>query len=278
MKLPIGKTMLLAAAVSILSVFPAMAAEIEGRVHMTDVGFWGWAWNSEDTNDTITVEFQLFNSASGETPNKTITIKADDYNEELVSITGDGWHWFDSPVSWDEVGGKPALVKVYGISTDSTKTHITDIKNPDAAAASEKKPSQVISKDAPESKETESVTEAQAKEGTDGGPGVSGSSSTNYKKGESLGMFTTTGYCNCNACSGGHGKTYSGTYPKANHTISADITHYPIGTKLMIGDIVYTVEDIGSSVTGNKIDIYYDSHEKAVAHGTKQLEVFRVIE
>ena len=96
------------------------------------------------------------------------------------------------------------------------------------------------------------------------------------RRGRSLGMFTTTGYCNCTLCSNGHNLTYSGTVPKANHTISADLSLYPIGTKLMIDDVIYTVEDMGSSVNGNWIDIYYDNHDAAVAHGMKSQEVFAV--
>lgn len=95
-------------------------------------------------------------------------------------------------------------------------------------------------------------------------------------KGASLGMFTTTGYCNCSKCSGGHNLTYSGTVPQARHTISADLSIYPLGTKLMIDDVIYTVEDMGSSVKGNWIDIYYGSHEEAVEHGMKTQEVFAV--
>ncbi len=96
--------------------------------------------------------------------------------------------------------------------------------------------------------------------------------------GTSLGMFTTTGYCNCSKCSGGHTHTYSGTVPTAHHTIAADLNLYPIGTKLIIEDIVYTVEDKGSSVRGNHIDIYYSSHSEALNHGRKQLEVFSTIQ
>lgn len=103
-------------------------------------------------------------------------------------------------------------------------------------------------------------------------------SSTNGKKGTSLGMFTTTGYCNCSECSGDHKLTYSGTVPQAAHTISADLSIYPIGTKLMIDDVIYTVEDMGSHVNGNWIDIYYDNHDAAEAHGMKTQEVFSVIE
>lgn len=97
-------------------------------------------------------------------------------------------------------------------------------------------------------------------------------------KGESLGMFITTGYCNCVICSSGSNLTYSGTVPQPGHTISADMNLFPMGTRLMIDDVIYTVEDIGSSVTQNKIDIYYATHEEAANHGTQEKEVFAVIE
>lgn len=109
------------------------------------------------------------------------------------------------------------------------------------------------------------------------GPGVSPKESEQPESGESLGMFTTTGYCNCEKCnSGGHALTYSGTVPKADHTISADLSLYPIGTRLMIGDIIYTVEDKGTHVSGNWIDVYYDDHDDAWNHGRKTEEVFLI--
>ena len=92
----------------------------------------------------------------------------------------------------------------------------------------------------------------------------------------SLGTFKITGYCGCERCSGEHKLTYSGTVPKAHHTISADLTRFPIGTQLRIGDTIYTVEDKGSSVKGNTLDIYYDSHDEALANGVYYAEVFLV--
>lgn len=92
----------------------------------------------------------------------------------------------------------------------------------------------------------------------------------------SAGIFKVTGYCGCNKCSGGYGLTYSGTVPTANHTISADLNLFPLGTKLRIGDIIYTVEDKGSSVNGNILDIYYDTHQDALDRGTYSAEVFVV--
>ena len=92
----------------------------------------------------------------------------------------------------------------------------------------------------------------------------------------SLGLFTVTGYCGCDRCSGGHNLTYSGTVPTPNHTISADLDYFPLGTRLEIDGIVYTVEDKGSSVNGNILDIFYGSHEEALAKGTYTAEVFLV--
>ncbi len=104
------------------------------------------------------------------------------------------------------------------------------------------------------------------------------SNDTMGTRGDSLGMFVTTGYCNCEKCSGGFHLTYSGTVPTANHTISADLDLFPIGTRLMINDVIYTVEDMGSNVNDNKLDIYYGSHAEAIAHGRKTVEVFAVVD
>lgn len=94
--------------------------------------------------------------------------------------------------------------------------------------------------------------------------------STKYTKGVSLGVFQITGYY-------GNGKTNSGTWPKADHTIAADTSVLPMGTKVFVNNTVYTVEDIGGAVKGNLIDIYYNSYEEAfgvTALGHRFAEVF----
>ena len=48
------------------------------------------------------------------------------------------------------------------------------------------------------------------------------------------------------------------------------------GTKIEIDGIVYTIEDTGKSVTGNVIDIYFDTHEEAVRFGRQKKEVYLV--
>ena len=97
--------------------------------------------------------------------------------------------------------------------------------------------------------------------------------STKYTKGSSLGIFQITGYY-------GNGKTNSGTWPKADHTIAADTSVLPMGTKVFINHTVYTVEDIGGAVKGNLIDIYYNSYEEAfgvTALGHRFAEVFAAV-
>ncbi|MFT4104415.1 MAG: 3D domain-containing protein [Lacrimispora sp.] len=96
-----------------------------------------------------------------------------------------------------------------------------------------------------------------------------------YEKGESLGNFGATAYCP--SCTGG-GKTYSGTIPQAGHTLSADLTLLPLGTKVMIGETVYTVEDTGSSIKGKKVDIFVASRHEALQFGRQTIEIFAVKE
>lgn len=89
-----------------------------------------------------------------------------------------------------------------------------------------------------------------------------------------LGSFDVTAYCGCDGCSKGNALTYAGTKPKAEHTISADLGVFPLGTQLFIDGTVYTVEDTGSGVDGNHLDIYFDSHEEALDYGRQTEEVY----
>ena len=97
-----------------------------------------------------------------------------------------------------------------------------------------------------------------------------------FEKGASLGIFSATAYCP--SSSGKQQRTYSGTIPQPLHTLSADLTVLPLGTKVMIDDIIYTVEDTGSGIRGNKVDIYFGSREEALSFGRREKEIFAVIE
>lgn len=136
--------------------------------------------------------------------------------------------------------------------------------------------------------EEEAARKAAAASSSNGNTGGSSSSdnSDSYKgatttpvtateSGECIGTFTITAYCGCKKCSGGHNKTASGTTPTEGRTIAADTSILPYGTQVVIDGIVYTVEDCGSGVNGNHIDIFFSTHEKALAYGTKTVKVYK---
>ncbi len=98
---------------------------------------------------------------------------------------------------------------------------------------------------------------------------------------ESLwGVFEVTGYCSCEICCGikDVSLTKTETIPRAGHTVAADPEVIPLGTKILIDGITYTVEDTGKAIKGNIIDIFFDTHQEAVDFGRQQKKVYRVKE
>ena len=87
-------------------------------------------------------------------------------------------------------------------------------------------------------------------------------------------VYKVTAYCSCSKCCGGYasGYTASGTKATAGRTVAAS-SKFPFGTKLLINGKEYVVEDRGGAITGNKIDVYMDSHSAALAWGVKYLPV-----
>ena len=87
------------------------------------------------------------------------------------------------------------------------------------------------------------------------------------------GRYKVTAYCSCIKCCGKtNGITASGTKASANNTVAAPGT-FAFGTKLLINGHVYTVEDRGGAIQGNRIDIYMNSHAEALAWGVRYLDV-----
>ena len=86
-------------------------------------------------------------------------------------------------------------------------------------------------------------------------------------------IFKITAYCPCSKCCGKQtGITASGTRATAGRTIAAS-SQFAFGTKLVINGNVYTVEDRGGAIKGNKIDIYMNTHAEALAWGVRYLPV-----
>ena len=86
-------------------------------------------------------------------------------------------------------------------------------------------------------------------------------------------VYKITAYCPCAKCCGKtNGRTASGTKATAGRTVAAS-SKFAFGTKLNIGGHVYTVEDRGGAINGNKIDIFVNSHAEALAWGVRYLNV-----
>lgn len=85
--------------------------------------------------------------------------------------------------------------------------------------------------------------------------------------------YKITAYCSCSKCCGkSTGRTASGTQATAGRTVAAS-SKFAFGTKLNIGGQIYTVEDRGGAITGNRIDIYVSSHSAALQWGVRYLPV-----
>lgn len=102
---------------------------------------------------------------------------------------------------------------------------------------------------------------------------------TTVQVGQSLGYVVTSGYCNCPICCGvwSGGPTASGAMPQANHTIAVDAANpfLPMGTKVVMNGVEYTVEDTGNFARyGVQFDVYYDNHAAASAHGHQTWECY----
>lgn len=89
--------------------------------------------------------------------------------------------------------------------------------------------------------------------------------------------FTATAYCSCEKCCGKwakYNKTASGTTPKQGRTIAVDKNVIPLGSKVLIeGYGEYIAEDTGSGIKGNRIDIYFESHQEALRFGRRKVEL-----
>lgn len=89
-----------------------------------------------------------------------------------------------------------------------------------------------------------------------------------------LGSFKVTAYCHCVRCCGkSDGITASGTKVKEGRTIAVDPDVIPLGSKVELNGNTYIAEDVGGAVKGNKIDLYFDTHEEALIWGVQYKNV-----
>ena len=105
----------------------------------------------------------------------------------------------------------------------------------------------------------------------------------------------TTGYCKCGKCCNWKrnwyfrpviangpaegkpkkvGRTASGEKAHPNETIAADTKRYPLGTIMYIPGWGYgRVEDRGSAIQGEHIDLYFKHHKQALEWGKQKKQV-----
>lgn len=98
--------------------------------------------------------------------------------------------------------------------------------------------------------------------------------------------FIVTAYCPCEKCCGEwannrpldeNGKQIvygaSGRELISGYSIAVDPSIIPLGSIVTIDGKEYRADDTGGMITGNRIDIYFDSHEQATEYGKQEKEI-----
>lgn len=118
--------------------------------------------------------------------------------------------------------------------------------------------------------ELEPVVSNTTEEDIDEENTVATASTSNDKSGwVYAGEFLCTAYCTeryAHICGEGKGITASGAPVQAGTTVAADTSVFPFGTVLYIEDVGYrTVQDTGSAIKKNKLDVAVDTHSNALS-------------
>ena len=117
----------------------------------------------------------------------------------------------------------------------------------------------------PEPQSTETVQDVQETEETD--------------PNGALGVFVVTAYCGCEQCNGKWTgcAAANGEPLEAGVTIAVDPNVIPLGSYVEIDGIgVRKAQDTGSAIKGNRIDLFFASHEECCAFGKREMVVYPV--
>lgn len=260
---------------SALTSFPAFAAEHTGYLDtVSDTTISGWAWDKDAPDSTVTVELTISGEAFGPAGGIVYTVPAKQSREDLKTVLGSAEHGFLYSIDWSNFSSGIYTVTASAVSGE-VKTPLSGVLTYEVKPQTSPASGTALGPGAVHASEN-TLGPGFRSEITGSGAVGPGSSIEYGEADQYLGAFQVTAYCGCSTCSGGHALTYSGTVPQANHTIAADLDHYPIGTKLLINGIVYTVEDKGTHVQDQRLDIYFASHEEALAFGLQTVDVYSV--
>lgn len=88
-------------------------------------------------------------------------------------------------------------------------------------------------------------------------------------------QMEVTAYCPCEKCCGrwadGH---FADGSPVGGKAIAADTSIYPFGTTFNVpGYGVAVVKDRGGAIKGNRLDLYFSTHQAALNWGRQTIEV-----
>ncbi len=95
-------------------------------------------------------------------------------------------------------------------------------------------------------------------------------------------MFELTAYCTCKKCCGNFSPevtglpahTATGTTPTQGRTIAVDPKVIPYGSTVVIDGVgTFVAEDTGGAIKNNRIDVYFETHEDAIAFGRMKKRV-----
>ena len=92
-------------------------------------------------------------------------------------------------------------------------------------------------------------------------------------------LMTVTAYCACTKCCGpwADGITANGYVIQPGDRFVAAPKEYSFGTQMLIpgysNNKLVTVLDRGGAIKGDKIDVYFDTHQEALAWGVQKLTV-----
>ncbi|MGL5757045.1 MAG: SH3 domain-containing protein [Paraclostridium sp.] len=207
------------------------------KVKLSD-GKEGWVNGEYTTKEKATVTASLLNVRKGPSVEEDKIGTLD--NNKVIEILEDQDNWYKIKLDDDKYGW---------ISGDYVLTETQATISP-APVAVEQKSEQIVSNT------TENNTASVAPEETTV-PNDNGRSMT----------VNASAYA-------GHTITATGTTPKWG-TIAVDPTVIPYGTKVYIPkfDMVFTAEDCGSAIKGNKIDIFMNSESECNTFGRQNIEI-----
>lgn len=178
--------------------------------------------------------------------------------------------------------GDAAYAVATEVTEDATQVadgQLSDVTKSDTAALSSKKATKettaisISGGGSMKPTEAPKTTQAPAAQAAVSQLTIDGGASGTY-----LGRFWVTAYCPCSICCGAYSNpanptTASGATAVEGVTIAAP-SSFAFGTQLVVNGHTYTVQDRGGAIAGNRLDIYFSSHQAALNFGAGYYDVY----